>query len=184
MTQSRRPLRNYNWGMDEISRIIQHYHMQPLPGEGGYFVRTYLSDDTLPAAVLPDRYGEEKPFRSMILYLITAHPQGFSALHTLLTDEILDFYLGDPLETLLLYPDGSSRRVVLGQKIFEGQQIQLIVPRGVWQGTHLLPGGQYALIGAGMAPAYTDHDFTLGKRKELSARYPAEADLIARLTRE
>ena len=170
--------------MDPISHLIEHFQMEPLPGEGGFFVRTYISEETLPASVLPARYGEDKSFRSMILYLITGHPQGFSALHTLLTDEILHFYLGDPLETLLLYPDGSSCRVVLGQEIFAGQHIQLVVPRGVWQGTHLLPGGRYALIGAGMAPAYTDRDFTLGKRAELAARYPAEADLIHRLTRE
>ncbi len=150
----------------------------------GFFVRAYLAGDTLPAGALPARYGEDKPIASHIYYLISNHPQGFSALHTLLTDENLHFYLGDPLQTLLLYPDGRSQRVTLGQDIFAGQQFHLTVPRGVWQGSRLLPGGRFALIGASMAPAYTDHDFTLGQREELLRRYPQEAELIRGLTRE
>ncbi|HET7874227.1 MAG TPA: cupin domain-containing protein, partial [Methylomirabilota bacterium] len=34
-------------------------------------------------------------------------PEGFSAMHRLASDEIFHFYLGDPVEMLQLWSDGS-----------------------------------------------------------------------------
>ena len=53
-------------------------------------------------------------------------PDGSSAVlevWRLPTDEIWHFYLGDPAEMTLLFPDGSSRQVTLGQDLLAGQQL-------------------------------------------------------------
>lgn len=168
----------------DIQQIIRALNLQPLPVEGGLFYQTYLSPETIPPGALPERYaGQEKPFGTAIFYLLTADPDSFSAFHRLATDEIFHFYLGDPLQITLLYPDGSSRRILLGQDILNGQQVQFTVPRGVWQGTRLVPGGRYALMGSTMAPGYTDSDYENGLRADLLARYPHEHDAILVLTR-
>jgi predicted cupin superfamily sugar epimerase len=65
----------------------------------------------------------------------------FSAIHRLPLDETYHFYMGDPVEMLLLYPDGHSERVILGHDVLNGQKVQFTVPRGVWQSSHLLLGG-------------------------------------------
>jgi hypothetical protein len=96
---------------------------------------------------------------------------------------VYHFYLGDPVELLLLFPDGAGRRVVLGPDILHGQQVQFVAPRGVWQGSRLLPGGRFALLGTTMAPGFDPTDYEGGRRHELLARYPDHAALIRALTR-
>ena len=163
--------------------VIEHLGLVPLPGEGGLYRQTYLAGDTVQRACLPGRYGSDKPFSTAIYYLLTAEPDSFSAMHRLPTDEVYHFYLGDPIEMLMLFPDGRSERVVLGQDILGGQKVQHVVPRDVWQGSRLAPGGQFALMGTTMAPGYTEPDYEDGQADKLSAQYPEQAELIGQLTR-
>src|SRR5256885_2050065 len=81
------------------------------------------------------------------------------------------YYLGDPVEILQLYPDGRSERVILGQDVLHGQQVQYVAPREVWMGSHLLPGGKFALIGTTMAPGFTNDDYVGGERAALIQQY-------------
>lgn len=166
-----------------LEKIMEHFNMQPLPVEGGFFTRNYLSPEVIPHSALPDRYTGDKPFGTAILYLLTPDPDCFSALHVLPTDEIYHFYMGDPVEMLHLHPDGSSERVIMGQDILSGQHIQYTARRGVWQGSRLIPGGDFALLGTTMAPGFTDGDYLGGDRDELAARYPEHEELICALTR-
>lgn len=163
--------------------LIELFNLEPLPVEGGLFFQTYLSTETINRKGLPGRYAVEKPFSTAIVYLLTTDPDSFSALHKLPTDEVYHFYLGDPVELLQLHPDGSSERIILGQDLLGGQKVQHVVPRDVWQGSHLLPGGEFALLGTTMAPGYTDEDYIGGDPDELIAAYPNREALIEQLTR-
>lgn len=116
-------------------------------------------------------------------YLLTSEQDSFSALHQLQTDEIYHFYLGDPVEMLLLHPDGRAKRMVLGPDILDGQRVQFVVPRDVWQGSRVLAGGSFALMGTTMAPGFDLADWAEGKREELIRQYPQQAVLIRALTR-
>jgi len=159
--------------------------LEPLPLEGGLYRQSYRSSDILSPACLPSRYPPEaKPSSTAIYYLLTNEPDSFSAFHTLPTDEVFHFYLGDPLELHLLYPNGQSQTILLGHNLSEGQHVQYVVPRGVWQGSRVLPGEQYSLIGTTMAPGWSQEDFILASRDELFQRYPHEKEIILRLTRE
>ena len=164
--------------------IVDALGLEPLPEEGGMFRQTFEADETLAAAALPARYGRDKSLSTAIYYLLTDEPGSFSALHRLPTDEVYHFYLGDPVELVELRGDGASRRVILGQDLLAGQRVQHVVARGVWQGSRLLPGGRFALLGTTMAPGFDPLDYEGGRRAELVARYPREADRIRRLTRE
>lgn len=151
--------------------------------EGGYFRRTYHLNWEVPREFLPNTYPHDKTLASAIYYLYTDAPDGFSALHRLPTDEIFHFYLGDAVEMLLLYPDGRAEVRVLGPDILAGQQVQLIVPSDVWQGSRLLAGGTYALTGTTMTPAFDPSDYEHGDRAELTQAYPQQAERIRLLTR-
>jgi predicted cupin superfamily sugar epimerase len=164
-------------------QIIAHFGLEPLPVEGGLFFQTYYSAETLGTDCLPDRYDEAKPFGTAIVYLLTPDADSFSAMHRLPTDEVYHFYLGDPVELLQLHPDGRSERVMLGHDLLNGQKVQHVVRRGVWQGSHLAPGGSYALVGTTMAPGFTSPDYEGGDPAVLIADYPDWAELIAQLTR-
>jgi predicted cupin superfamily sugar epimerase len=167
--------------MMTADELIATLHLRPLPLEGGYYRETYRSADLLPAGALP-RFTTPKAAGTAIYYLLTPHT--FSALHRLPTDEVFHFYLGGPVQMLQLSPDGPSRLVTLGPDLKAGQFPQVVVPRGVWQGSFLLPGSPFALLGTTMAPGFDFADYEAGNRDELTRQYPAFADLIRRLTRE
>jgi uncharacterized protein len=166
-----------------VEEIVRRFNLQPLAVEGGLFTQTYVSEEQIEPDHLPERYTEEHPVCTAIYYLLTSQPNSFSALHRLPTDEIYHFYLGDPTEMLLLYPGGLTQRIILGPDILHGQHVQFVAPRGVWQGTHLIAGGEFALLGTTMAPGFIPADYTGGLGAELVTQYPLEADLIRRLTR-
>jgi hypothetical protein len=155
--------------------------LKPHPVEGGYFAETYRSDERLPAGCLPEGYGGERSLFTAIYYLLT--PGTFSALHRLRSDEVFHFYLGDPVEMLLLWPDGTGRVLVLGHDLLNGLRLQAVVPRGVWQGARLRPGGRFALLGTTVSPGFDFADYEAGDREALASAYPRFRRLIRALTR-
>lgn len=169
---------------DELKKIIELLGLETLENEGGLFNQTYLSNETISQEVLPKRYKQDKPFGTAIYYLLTSEKDSFSAMHKLLTDEIYHFYLGDPVELVELKSDGSSRKVVLGQDILNGENVQYLVEKDVWQGSRLVEGGKWALLGTTMSPGFTEEDFVLGNRKELCSHYPEMAESIIDLTHD
>jgi uncharacterized protein len=166
-----------------VSRLIDYLGLEPLAGEGGFYARTYASPEELPEGLLPAGCRGPRPMGTAILYLYLPGMGGFSALHALPSDEIYHFYLGDPVEMLLLRPDGTSGGAVLGRDLFGGQKLQFVVPRGTWQGSRLAPGGRYALAGTTMAPGFAEADYRGGDREELIRSYPREREAILALTR-
>ena len=160
--------------MTIAEQIVEILGLEPMPVEGGLFRQTYVAESGP---------GAGKPISTAIFYLLTSDADSFSTLHKLPTDEIYHFYLGDPVEMLHLYPDGTSERLILGSDILRGQKVQHVAPREVWQGSRLVSGGSFALLGTTMAPGFTDDDYVGGDRDELLARYPREADFIRFLTR-
>ncbi len=163
-------------------KVIELLDLKPLDMEGGYYRETYRSEEAVDAACLPERYTAPKCFSTCIYYLLT--PDTVSGLHIVPSDEIFHFYLGDPVTMLRLYPDGRSETIAIGPDIEAGQSVQVIAPRGVWQGSFLQEGGRFALMGCTVAPGFDFPDYVPGKRAELTAQFPQHRELIKRLTAE
>ncbi len=167
--------------MPSAEEVVAALRLQPHPLEGGYFRETYRSAETHAAQALPSRYGRDRSAGTAIYYLLT--PDSYSAMHRLQTDEIFHFYLGDPVQMLQLFPDGGGQIITLGADVLAGHQPQVLVPRGVWQGSLLVPGGRFALLGATVAPGFDYDDYEHGQRASLTNQYPSFAERIQRLTR-
>ena len=163
---------------DQIREILR---LEPHPLEGGYFTETYRSELHLPGNVIGPAYSGERLIATAIFYLLT--PETFSAMHKLPGDELFHFYLGNPVEMLQLGPDGSSEIITLGQDIASGMRLQHGVPGGYWQGSRLIRGGNYALLGTTMSPGFDYADYVVGARAELARKYPERKDIITTLTR-
>lgn len=164
--------------VDELKALLG---LKPLPEEGGFYAETYRTVEAVDGGGLPARYGSTRSLGTAIYYLLT--PDTFSAMHRLRSDEVYHFYLGDPVEMLQLWPDGSGKVAIIGNDLRGGMRPQLVVPQGVWQGSRLRPGGEFALMGTTMSPGWDAADFELGGRDALIQKFPAFADRILELTR-
>ena len=149
--------------MISAAQIIEFFNMEPIPSEGGYFSVSHRDGDT----------------SSAIMFLVTK--DSFSRMHKLPADEVYHFYIGDPVEQLQLFADGTGRVVRLGHNILNGDFIQYTAPADCWQGTRLADGGEWALLGTTMAPAWNDSFYTDGVLEELLRGWPDfEAEILKR----
>lgn len=171
--------------MNQLSKqdIIHSLHLKPLQNEGGYYLRTYqrfAQDEATDKTCLTPKV---RPLSTAIYYLLTNEADGFSALHRLDADEIYHFYIGSPVSLNLFFDDGRYEEHVLGPDITHQQHLQFVVPAGVWQGSHILNEGEFALLGTTMAPGYSEDYFELADPDVLLRRYPDHDEIIRKLTR-
>jgi predicted cupin superfamily sugar epimerase len=155
--------------LPEVKALIEHYGFEPMPVEDTLFISTYRSDQEC---------GDGAPFCTAMIGLYCEEPHSVSLFHRLPVDELWHFYAGDPLRLVLLYPDGSSQDVIMGNDPPKGHAVQFVVPAGVWQAGHVVAGGRYSLFGCTMAPGYTGDMFEGGIREQLSAAHPDRVDDI------
>lgn len=153
--------------------VVSKLRLVPLDFEGGYYRRLHLSPDMCDTTGLSGHGKSVLSLSSVIYYVIV--PDSFSALHWLAGEEVWTFVLGDPLEQLVLFPDGSGEIRMLSNSIVSHGDPVAVVPSGCWQGTRLLtddgPYG-FALCSTMMSPAYDDTDFRLADRSIIE-HYPA-----------
>ena len=157
---------------EQIKGLLE---LAPHPIEGGSFRQSW-------AAAGAFELARGRRSQGTAIYYLLEQGQ-FSEMHVLDSDEIFHFYLGDPVEMLQLYPDGRSAIVVLGQELLAGQQVQVLVPAGVWQGTRLLGESKFALLGCTVVPGFDYADYRNASYDELAAKWPDQKERIRALTR-
>jgi predicted cupin superfamily sugar epimerase len=148
-----------------IDELVAHWRMQPMDTENVMFSQSYVGEAS-----------------TAIIAMLTDDPQSFSDMHRLPADEIWHFYLGDAIELLLLEPNGKDEVIILGQDVMNGEQVQYVVPAGVWMGARIRPGGTYAVFGNTMAPGFSLDDFEAAVAADLVAQWPQHKKLIRALT--
>jgi uncharacterized protein len=156
--------------------------LAPHPREGGWYVRTYEAKELVAAEAFEDaRYAGARRTGTAIYYLL--EPGTFSEMHRLSSDEVFHFYAGDAVEMLQLMVNGRGVRVVIGNDLARGHRPQVVVGRGVWQGSRLVADGQWALLGCTVSPGFEFEDYEAGERGELCQGWPEFAEEIRALTR-
>lgn len=162
-----------------INQLVATFDLQPHP-EGGYYREIYRS-------VGSSVSGDEKLQRNhgtQIYYLL---PEGKkSVLHRLRSDEVWHFYLGGPLELVMLEEKrGQSPQVstiTIGPDILNDQRVCHVVHAGIWFGATPLKGSGYSFIGCTVVPGFSFEDFEIGSREQLLKLFPQHAALVQRFT--
>lgn len=150
--------------------VIKVLELEPLVYEGGFVKELYKSKDTI----------NGRSIRSTIYYLET--PDCVSIMHKLDNDEIYYYHDGSSIEMLLVYED-HSEIVKIGKNIQNGEHPQFLVPKGVYQGSHILNDDyDYSLLSTSNTPAYTQTGFELGTYDQLKDRCLDKLDLLKLLT--
>jgi predicted cupin superfamily sugar epimerase len=160
--------------------IINFFNMKPLQPEGGFYIETYRAAEIIKKSSLPISLGGNRNISTAILYLLPVN--SISTFHRLKTDEIFHFYLGDPVTMIQLHPDGKCEKITLGSDILKGQKIQVLIPRGAWQGSFVNKGGKFALMGCTVAPGFDPADFEQVQRAQLLKKFPEHREWITKLT--
>ncbi|KRE31069.1 hypothetical protein ASG80_00830 [Agromyces sp. Soil535] len=149
---------------DDLRRL---WNLTRMPTETVDFLQTYID---------PKQGPDGKPLCTATVALLDV--DACSEMHALPTDEIWHFYLGDPIELLLLYPDGRDELVILGQDVLAGERVQTVVPAGTIMGARLRPGGDFGVYGNTMAPGFAISDFEPLDLADALRRWPHRRDLI------
>ena len=170
--------------MNKAEYWIEKLGLEKHP-EGGYYKEIYRSAESIAAGHLPDRYSDGgRNHATSIYFLITG--KDFSAFHRIKSDELFHFYAGSPLTIHMITEAGKYSAVTLGADAECGQLFQYAIPHGVWFSAEVSGSGDdsFSLVGCTVTPGFDFYDFELAKRIELLKRYPAQAEVIKRLTRE
>ncbi len=174
--------------------LIVKYKMKPLAFEGGFYTEIFrsgimLDNDSLQGEYHkrksngPDEFGglHYRSIGSSILFMITR--DCFSKLHRLPTEEIYNFYFGDPVNMINITEKSSISFTILGNNIEEGEKFYHIVPKNCWQAAYLVEGGIFAMMGTVMSPGFerSDYEGASRHRSSLLAEHPEHSRLLNKL---
>jgi predicted cupin superfamily sugar epimerase len=164
---------------EDVKKILK---LKPHPREGGWYVRTYEASEFLKPDVFADgRYAGARRTGTAIYYLL--EQDTFSEMHRLRTDEVFHFYAGHAVQMLQLREGENGAIVSIGNDRMRGERPQVVVERGVWQGSRLVDGGLWALLGCTVSPGFEFDDYETGEREQLCAGWPEFVEEITALTR-
>ena len=142
--------------MTIVQELIQTHGLIAHP-EGGFFKETYRSE-----------------FSTGIFYLLSKGHK--SSFHRIKSDEMWHFYAGDSLTVVELTQEG-----ILKETRLDKNNVQYVVPAGVWFGAYLENGSDFAFVGCTVAPAFHYEDFELAQKDEFLATYPQHSRMIHQL---
>ena len=166
--------------MNTIENLVEKLGMKPHP-EGGWYVETYRSGETINRTALPKRFTGDRCFSTAIYFLVPAGV--FSAFHRIRSDECWHYYEGVPLGIYVINAIGELSIIKLGKNMDEGEVFQAMVPAGCWFASMPFSEDGFSFVGCTVSPGFDFEDFELAERETLTAIFPMHKNLIDRLCR-
>jgi uncharacterized protein len=151
---------------EEIRTLLQ---LEPHP-TCGYVRETYRSPLPIAPGGLPQPFADGRPLGSALYFMVT--PDAPVHLHRIRNDQLYHYYLGDPLEVLLLPEGGAARRVVVGPDLANGQSVQLFIAGNTFHTARVIGARRWFLGGSTEWPGVLPADVETGDLAKLAARYP------------
>src|SRR5437899_10528961 len=161
-----------NLTADEVRRLL---NLQPHATCG--FVRvTFYRENRVAPGGLPPPFAEGRPVGSALYFMVT--PDRPVRLHRIRNDQLYHYYLGDPIEVLMLHADGTSKRVIVGPDLRGEQRVQLLIPGNTFHTARVIPESFRGwFLGASTEwPGVAPDDVEIGDVEALAAKYPDLAD--------
>jgi hypothetical protein len=147
----------------------------------GFVRETYKSDLSIAPGGLPAPFDGGRPLGSALYFMVT--PAAPVKLHRIKNDQLYHYYLGDPIEVLMLRANGDSELVVVGPNIVGGQILQLFIPGNTFH-TARITGKHRWFLGASTEwPGVIPEDVELGNVEQLAVKYPEAAAGQGQVTR-
>ena len=155
---------------DEVRKLLK---LEPHATCG--FVRvTFMSKERIAPGGLPAPFAAGRPVGSALYFMVT--PGAPVRLHRIRNDQLYHYYLGDPLEVLMLRVDGTTERVVVGPDVRGGQLVQLPIPGNTFHTARVIGRRRWFLGASTEWPGVEPVDVEIGNVDALVAKYPPVAD--------
>ncbi len=151
--------------------VIEELRLQPHK-EGGWFRRTYESDQTVELS------RGNRPCGTSILYLLKKGE--VSRLHYLRSDETWYFHSGNPLE-LHSFSDGEYESAKLGCRLTIGEVPQVTLPAGTVFGANPTGNEEWSLVSCSVSPGFDDADFFWPDLEQLARDFSAQETVLRKL---
>jgi predicted cupin superfamily sugar epimerase len=103
-------------------------------------------------------------------------PEAPVRLHRIRNDQLYHYYLGDPIEVLMLHEAGTTERTIVGPELRKGQCVQLLVPGNTFHTARAIGECQWFLGGSTEWPGVEPADVEIGDLEALAAKYPKAAN--------
>jgi predicted cupin superfamily sugar epimerase len=139
------------------------------------FVRvTFVSQRRIAPGGLPPPFVDGRPAGSALYFMVT--PDAPVRLHRIRNDQLYHYYLGDPIDVLMLHENGMSERVVVGPDLRGGQHVQLLIPGNTFHTARIIGRRRWFLGASTEWPGVEQVDIEIGDVEALAAKYPSAAD--------
>jgi uncharacterized protein len=161
-----------------LNRIAENWirilHLKEHP-EGGYYVETYRSSNSLELET-----DESRDLFTEIYYLLVGHQ--FASFHVMKSDELWHFYSGSSITLHTIGHSGHFQEITLGKDIENDNVFQAVVTAGTWFAASVDDRESYSLVGCTVIPGFDFRDWKLGERKTLVKMYPQHKLIIEKYT--
>jgi predicted cupin superfamily sugar epimerase len=142
----------------------------------GYVRVTFMSQQRIAPGGLPAPFESGRPMGSALYFMLT--PQEPVKLHRIRNDQFYHYYLGDPIEVLMMLTDGSTQHHVVGPDLRAGHTVQLFIPGSTFHTARVIGTRKWFLGGSTEWPGVEPQDVELGNADELVKKYPGVAEQI------
>jgi uncharacterized protein len=137
----------------------------------GFVRETYRASQQIAPGGLPAPFADGRPLGSALYFMVT--PQAPVRLHRIRNDQLYHYYLGDPIEVLLLR--GEGEHVIVGPDLRAGHRVQLLIPGNTFHTARIIGARRWFLGASTEWPGVIPADVELGKPDVLAAEFPKVA---------
>jgi uncharacterized protein len=146
----------------------------------GFYRQTYVTGDTVPEGILKRAFRGRRPLGSVLYFLIT--PDAKLQFHRVIADQMYQHYMGEPVEVLLLFPDGTGAVEHVGSDLMQGMRPQLLIPGGTFHISRLKAATGYALLGTTEWGGVYPDELETASPEALVRAFPSFAQAIRSFT--
>jgi predicted cupin superfamily sugar epimerase len=152
---------------DEVLKLLK---LEP-NATCGFVRETYRATQEIAPGGLPAPFDGGRPMGSALYFMMT--PQAPVRLHRIRNDQLYHYYLGDPIEVLLLR--GEGEHVIVGPDLRAGHRVQLLIPGNTFHTARIVGSRRWFLGASTEWPGVIPADVELGKPEILTAQFPKVA---------
>ena len=140
----------------------------------GYVRVSYVAKNEIAAGGMAAPFADKRPVGSGLYFMVT--PAEPVKLHRIRNDQFYHYYMGDPLEVMLLR--GEGERIVMGPDLRAGQHVHFLIPGNTFHTARVIGTRKWFLGGSTEWPGVLPEDVELGKADALAAQFPKVAEQI------